>query len=153
LEAAIVGAEIWYYAVPYAEDATAALLLLREREFRAGRYFPARYPLEFSWGEPRTGSQAAHASIDAARDAAGEAGTKCVLDFDAVDVTANERVIRRLGQTEVCEIFGTSQPTVAQVGTKLAELFERIDRGCAVVLSAGQGPEPTHLIFVGASAD
>ena len=36
-----MGAHPWFYVVPYQSDIRKAMLELREREFRAGRYNPA----------------------------------------------------------------------------------------------------------------
>ena len=45
-----MGGHPWYYSVPYVEDIAGALSALREREFRAGRYYPAeklpRFPVD-----------------------------------------------------------------------------------------------------------
>jgi hypothetical protein len=38
-----MGAEPWYYFVPYQPDINRALLELRQREFEAGRYNPAQW--------------------------------------------------------------------------------------------------------------
>jgi hypothetical protein len=76
-----MGVEAWYYLVPYRENIQEALDSLREREFRAGRHFPAMMDLTVSLQDAPPGPGAQHASIVAAREEAAEDGTKSILDF------------------------------------------------------------------------
>ena len=72
------------YFVPYEGDIQAALDKLKEREFRAGRYNPAMRSIPFPVdpGGPAPGAK--HASVEAARAAAEEDGTRSILDMDRV---------------------------------------------------------------------
>jgi hypothetical protein len=78
------------YFVPYESDLQSALDKLKERELRAGRYNPVLRELPFPVdpGGPAPGP--AHASIDAARAAAGESGTRSILDMDRVSYSARQ---------------------------------------------------------------
>src|SRR5215469_1182588 len=81
-----MGVHAWYYLVAYRENIQEALECLREREFRAGRYFPAMLELTFSLEDPPPGPGSQHASIAAAREEAAEDGTKSILDFERVSL-------------------------------------------------------------------
>ena len=88
-----MGADPYFYFVPYQKDIQAALQALRETEFKAGRYDPAmrmadppsytfqmRFPPDESW--PTPGAQ--HASIEEALEASEESGTGSILDLSRV---------------------------------------------------------------------
>ena len=47
-----MGSQPWMYVVPYQEDLQAALDALKQREFRAGRYFPAIEDILTSYVHP-----------------------------------------------------------------------------------------------------
>jgi hypothetical protein len=68
------GRQAWYSQVPYRENIQEPLDSLRERKFRAGRYFPALPDLTFSLRGPPPGLGAPHTSIAAARAVAAVAG-------------------------------------------------------------------------------
>jgi hypothetical protein len=74
----------WMYFVPYESDLQSALDMLKEREFRAGRYNPVLRKLPFPVDPEGPAPGAAHASIDAARAAAAEDGTRSILDMNRV---------------------------------------------------------------------
>ena len=56
-----MGGHPYYYVVPYQQDVERALAVLRENEFRAGRYYPAMPRLTF--GEPGRFEAAFGASV------------------------------------------------------------------------------------------
>jgi hypothetical protein len=69
-----MGAEPWFYFVPYQSDIEKAMRELQEREFRAGRYYPAVDFPEFpvTPASPAPGAQ--HRSMIEAREAADADG-------------------------------------------------------------------------------
>ena len=76
-----MGAEPYWYIVPYESDIDAALQKLRQREFRAGRYNPVtpfpKFPVDLD-AEP---APAQHGSIEEVMEVADEDGTRSILDI------------------------------------------------------------------------
>jgi hypothetical protein len=76
-----MGGHFYWYVVDYESDIARALHQLREREFRAGRYYPVfRYPDEFLGASPPPSPGAKHPSIADAVRATDETGTRSILD-------------------------------------------------------------------------
>ncbi|WP_339095588.1 hypothetical protein ACINK0_00505 [Deinococcus sp. VB343] len=144
--------QLWWYAVPYRPDAQAALDALRDREFRAGRYFPAiespSFPVTPS--SPAPGAQ--HSSIDEAIAAAEETGTRSILDFEEIATADDDWGIRAFSADRLLQLFGTAQPTLAQVEGHQA-LTEWIGRGEGYVITTYHAGQPDSLYFVGSSFD
>ncbi|BAY13082.1 hypothetical protein [Calothrix sp. NIES-2098] len=106
-----MGAEAYWYYTDYQSDLNAALQMLREREFQAGRYNPAIPLLDFPITEnsPTPGSQ--HPSIEAALEASEADGTRSILDILKVSDTPcplskDEFEVALLGGEEYYEILG-----------------------------------------------
>lgn len=78
----------------YRPDKAAALAALREREFQAGRYFPAMDspPFPVTPTSPAPGPQ--HGSIDEAVEEAEEIGTRSILDFEGFAADADDWGLR-----------------------------------------------------------
>ena len=83
-----MGANPYWYFVPYEADFDAALQKLRAREFQSGRYNPVtpfqKFPVDMS--VPVLGAQ--HGSIEEVIDTADESGTRSILDISAVGIGA-----------------------------------------------------------------
>jgi hypothetical protein len=79
-----MGGEPWMYFVPYERDLQSALDKLKDREFRAGRYYPVLQDLPFPVDPDGPSPGAAHASIAHARDAADATGTQSILDMHRI---------------------------------------------------------------------
>jgi hypothetical protein len=82
-----MGGEPWMYFVPYERNVQSALEKLKEREFRAGRYYPVLTEIPFPVDPDGPAPGAAHASIADARDAADATGTRSILDMNRVSAT------------------------------------------------------------------
>jgi len=85
-----MGAEPYYYFVPYQADINAALRTLRQREFEAGRYnpvmpFPSRF-LPLGPDSPSPGRR--HDSIEEALEDSDADGTRSILDIERVSDTS-----------------------------------------------------------------
>ena len=144
--------QLWWYAVPYQPDAQAALDALREREFRAGRYFPAveRPTFPVTPQSPAPGAQ--HGSIEEAVEAAEETGTRSILDFEEIATTDADWGIHLFPTTQLRRLSGTAQPTLAQVEGNQA-LTEWIGRGEGYLITTYDAGQPSHLYFFGYSFD
>jgi hypothetical protein len=148
-----VGAEAWYYVVPYQQDLNRALTELREREFLAGRYFPASVELSFNLDTPQGGPGAQHPTIQAAREDAAEDGTKTVLDFDRVGNDFDWCVITPMDSLTVDLCLGSTTPTREALETGLQCLLEAVDRGEACYILLYEEDRPASVFFIGRSFD
>ena len=146
-----MGAEPWWYLVPYEKDVAKSLDALRQREFRAGRYNPAepfpRFPVDL---EHAPGCK--HSSIDAARDASDADGTRSILDVSRISTKPDFDAVAPLDETELIELFGTTKPTAADVEDS-DELFDQIERGQGVYVVVYENDEPAQIFFAGYSYD
>jgi hypothetical protein len=146
-----MGAELWYYSVPYVDDVAGALSALREREFRAGRYNPAEsfpcFPVDVSHAPG-----CRHASIDAAREAADADGTRSILDIDRLGERPDFGVASALSDDELEDLFGTTTPSAEDI-MDCDELFDQIERGQGVYVTAYEKGRPAQIIFLGYSYD
>jgi hypothetical protein len=133
-----VGAEPWYYFVPYEDNLQNALENLRQQEFAAGNFYPSER-------RPKT--------IERAIEMADADGTKSILDMHRVGDSADCGVVYRLPPDEVAEIFGTEKPDRSVVDAKKWDLYSEINRGegvCAVIYKDDQ---PSEIFFGGYSYD
>ena len=146
-----MGGHPWYYSVPYAEDVSGALNALREREFRAGRYNPAemfpRFPVDASHVPG-----CRHASVEAARQAAGASGTRSIVDIMRLGDRPDFGVASSLSDDELEGLFGSKTPSTEEI-LDCDELFDQIERGQGVYLTAYEDGEPVHIVFLGYSYD
>jgi len=147
-----MGAHPYFYFVDYVPDLNEALQALREREFRAGRYYPMmRFP-SVSTDSSAPASGPAHRSIEAAFDAAEENGTRSILDLVRVASTPDYRVAVLLSDSELMRLFGTLHPTREAIESS-DELFAALERGKGVCIVAHKEGLPEGIVFAGYSFD
>ncbi len=149
-----MAAEPWLYVVPYQPDLNKALAQLRRREFEAGRYFPAQlFPgIPKLNKKPPPGAQ--HKSIKAAIEAAGEEGTKSILDMTRVATDSDDvdhGVVSPLPEEELLECFGTTQPTRRMVDENIP--IGTVDRGYGIYVIIYKDGKPAEICFAGYSYD
>jgi hypothetical protein len=148
-----MGAHLWFYFVPYERDINHALQVLRQREFKAGRYNPAmafpEFPLE-RLSLPSLGAQ--HASIQEALEAAEADGTRSILDMDRVGAKPDYGVVTPLPKERLIELFQTEQPTRAMIEQN-ADFFEEIERGHGIYIIGYKDGMPSEIFFAGYSYD
>jgi hypothetical protein len=148
-----MGGNPYWYFVPYERDIQHALDALRAREFSAGRYNPVvrrpRFDGEFV---ARTGRGAKHASIGEAIDAAGEEGTRSILDISSVDRKQGYGVAAPVSAVRLREWFGTDRPSHSMLANT-DELFESLERGQCVYVIVYEADQPSELFFAGYSYD
>lgn len=147
-----MGGHAWWYEVPYDRNIERAMLELREREFRAGRYNPVTIYPNFPDTDRAPAMGARHASIEEAMEATDATGTRSILDMSTVGDEFGPSIITVLDEQRLRDYFGTTQPTSDEIlGND--EFFEDIARGegrCVVLHEDGK---PSRLLFVGFSFD
>jgi hypothetical protein len=150
-----MGAQPWTYFVPYQPDLSAALEALREREFRAGRFFqPTEVPPGFFGrllGRPPTKAKPP-ASVREAIKLAGATGTRSILDMEKVGGHFECGVVASLPGEELRRLFGTDQPARKNVENSEA-LVEELDRGQGVAVVTYAHGNPDGILFFGYSYD
>jgi hypothetical protein len=147
-----MGAHPYYYSVKYQPDAAAALEDLRQREFQAGRYNPVLPFLRFPIRPDSPAPGAKHQSIDEARAASAESGTRSILDIIGVAEEPDFFIAAPLPNAKLEQYFGTVQPTKEMV-SKTLKFIEAIERGHCIYFTVFEDGRPSELIFAGYSFD
>jgi hypothetical protein len=153
-----MGANPYWYFVPYEADPDAALQKLRLREFQAGRYNPVQpfqtFPIDLS--APVSGPM--HDSIDHVLEECDESGTRSILDIVQIapaPFDGSEQPYMTafpLSPSDAEMLFGTSKPTREQVETN-QRMWDRIERGSAIYTVIFDKGEPREIFFGGYSFD
>jgi hypothetical protein len=153
-----MGADAYFYVVPYQDDFDAALEALRQREFEAGRYRPAVDWVQDYLAGPdvKPGPGAQHESIEAIfEDAAAEGnadGTASILDLWTISDEPTLLAASLLDDAELERYFGTNRPAAAQIADN-EPFWMSIDRGTGRCVVAYDGDTPASLCFAGWSLD
>jgi hypothetical protein len=148
-----MGAHPYWYFVKYDPDIGKALQMLREREFRAGRYNPVMPfpPFPVTTTSPAPGAK--HASFEDAMEASGADGTRSIIDiFRGVGEVPDFCTASPLPAATLGALYGTQKPSGAMVenGMEFAKDIERLH--CTyVVLWKDEAPD--EILFFGYSAD
>jgi hypothetical protein len=153
-----MGAQPYWYFVPYEDDFDAALQKLRQREFQAGRYNPVTpfqtFPIDLSAPAPG----AMHDSIEQVMENCDESGTRSILDIAQVAPSPFDGsgmpffTAFPLDPSDAKALFGTSKPTREHVETN-QRMWDRIERGSAVYTIIFDKGEPHEIFFGGYSFD
>jgi len=147
-----MGGHPWLYFTRYQRDINAALVLLRQREFEAGRYNPVT-PFPESPVPPDAAAPGAqHSSIDAARRAADADGTRSILDMDRVGQSPDFGVVVPFSKEELMDLYGTDKPTREMVEGNM-DFLEEIERGQGIYFITYERGEPSEIVFAGYSYD
>ena len=150
-----MGGEFWSYYVPYQADIQAALDALREREFRAGRFWqPAEVQPGFFGRVLREGPSKPKppASIQDAIKISGATGTRSILDMERVSDSPDFGVVSPLPTDELRELFGTEQPA-RQAFEESEQFIDRLERGQGVYIVTYKDGKPDGIYFAGYSYD
>jgi len=146
-----MGAHAWFYFTPSQVSVAKSLEALQEAEFNAGRYNPAepfpRFPVDSRRLPGRK-----HASIAAARAAAGASGTRSILDVTRISATPDFGAVAPLDETELMDLFATIKPTRADIEANDA-IFDQIERGQGIYILVYENDAPSHVFFAGYSYD
>ena len=153
-----MGAEPYWYFVPYEADIDAALQKLRQREFKAGRYCPVtefpEFPVDLNADTPLV----EHGSIEDVLNNIDENGTRSILDiqhaalepFDGTQIPFTTAF--PLADSDLTSLFGTGRPTRDMVENNDA-MWERLERGSAIYVILFENHEPSEIFFAGYSFD
>jgi hypothetical protein len=147
-----MGAEPYFYFVPYQPDTAVALHELRQREFRAGRYNPVLPFVQFPIGPHSPAPGAQHASIEDAQEDADADGTRSILDLDRVSDEPDFGAAVPLDPGLLEELYGTTEPTRAMIEQNM-DFFEALERGQGIYIVVYKGGRPDELLFAGYSYD
>lgn len=82
-----------------------------------------------------------------------EEGTHSVLDFHRIGDTPGYGVAASLTDDDLTHLFGTTQPTRAQVTEKQDALIQHRRRGMASYVVVYDGDQPSEIAFAGISGD
>jgi hypothetical protein len=150
-----MGSDQWGYFVPYQADITKALFDLQQREFEAGRYYPAQMSPQFLPSPDAVSPGAQHAAIAEAREAADATGTCSILDMTRVGELPDDfecGAVSPLSDETLSEIFGTHRPT-REMLEKRMDFAEGLDRGQGLYVIAYLDGKPAEILFTGFSYD
>ena len=149
-----MGGHFYWYVVDYQADISRALHELREREFRAGRYYPVFYdPEQFLTASPPPSPGPKHRSIAEALRAAEETGTRSILDLDHVAPSPAYCAVSPLDDGILLDLYGTSEPTRQMVEPDFAFYEFMEERGQGVYFLLYEAGKPRHILFAGYSFD
>lgn len=147
-----MGAHPYWYFVPYKENIQEALDDLRNHEFAAGRYNPVNSFPSFPVTDDEIVTNAEYGSIDEAREAAAEEGTRSILDLDHIAASADIFALTALDKDSLLDLYDTDCPTHDQVEEEMGFL-EDIDRGQGIYIVIHEDGSPSEIFFAGYSFD
>jgi hypothetical protein len=153
-----MGAEPYWYIVPYEADIEAALQKLRQGEFQAGRYYPVTPFPEFPVDLEAPPTAPLHRSIEEVMAGVDENGTRSILDIEhAASAPLGDGQMPfctafPLADSDLVGLFGTARPTRGMIETADA-MWDRIDRGSAIYVILFDSDKPSEILFAGYSFD
>ncbi len=147
-----MGAHPYWYFVKYNENTNEALLELREREFRAGRYNPATWMLEFPVPQDSTGVGAQHQSIDEAIEEAAEEGTRSILDIEKISEEPDYCAAAPFDPELLESLYGTTKPSRDMLEQNM-DFLDDIERGQCLYTIVYKNGKPDEIFFAGYSFD
>jgi len=145
-----MGGMPYWYVVDYEEPLQSALDRLRRREYEAGRYNPVvPFPME----DPEATPGKQHATIEKARAAGAEDGTRSILDIVRISDAPDFCEAAPFESGELDAIVGSARPSAEQVTAATSALLDHVDRGMARYVIAYEGDRPMKIVFLGYSFD
>ena len=138
------GSLLWEYCVLYQANLQNVLEDLRDREFKAGRFYRSEL-------RPKT--------FDDAMRNGDASGTRSIIDIERVSTTREPSTISPAPPEKLQALFGTDKPSHAMVenaSKKLAHEFqvflETYDRGQGVYIIIYEGETPKEIYIAGWSS-
>ena len=160
-----MGADPYWYYVPYEEDKNNALQKLRKREFEAGRYNPVMFKFDESlnWGliDIEKTYPKIHETIEEIFEDewAIDQGTSSILDLNEISETECFGGAYILKKEELIKYFNTEKPTREIIENKVwdywaytGDYVESV-RGRGICITVYDDDMPTELYFAGYSWD
>jgi hypothetical protein len=149
-----MGGHAYWHFVPFEASVQRALDRLRMQEFAAGRYNPViRAPHDGTGRTIGAAPGARHDSIEEACRAAGDEGTRSILDIARVSDAPDYGVAAPLAEEVLIDAFGSERPTHEMIARRLVSIMEDIERGQCVYIVAYADDKPTEIFFGGYSYD
>jgi hypothetical protein len=135
------GSQLWEYCVPYQPDLQKVLAELREREFKAGRFYRSELkPKDF----------------DEAMRNADAAGTRSIIDIEKVSPKRDIFSISPAPPDKLKALFGTEKPSHAMVENaskksphEFQVFLETYDRGEGVYIFVYEDDRPCEIYIAG----
>jgi hypothetical protein len=135
------GSQLWEYCVPYQPDMNRVLLELRDREFKAGRFYRSEM-------KPK--------NFDEAIRNADAAGTRSILDIEKVSPTRDIMAISPAPPEKLTALFGTEKPShtmIEDASKNMSHEFQvflqNYDRGEGVYIIMYEGDRPSEIYIAG----
>jgi hypothetical protein len=136
--------DLWEYCVPFQRDFGKVLEELRQREFKAGRFYR---------------SELAPKTINDAIRNGDAAGTQSILDIEKVSATSEPCAVSPALPENLRQLFGTDKPSHAMVETaskqmtvEFQKFLETRGRGEGMYIIMYDGEHPTEIYFAGWSS-
>jgi hypothetical protein len=133
-----MGAEFWFYYVPYMKDIGMALQQLQENTFHNGNY---------------RGSDAKPPTIEKAVEWMKENGTASILDITGLSEEIMPGKAAPLAQDDLLDLFETDRPDRTMIENNKDGIFGWIDRGECLYIIVYKNDEPDEICFAGYSFD
>ena len=132
-----MGAQPYCYVIDYEADASSALRKLREHVFQEGTFWGAEK-------RPQTPEEAL--------DAAGECGTRSILDISAISAEPDYCSAAPLTPEELRRYFRTETPDADAIDA-CEDVWDDLERGQARYYVAFRDGAPANYVFFGYSFD
>ena len=148
-----MGGEPYHYFVPFETDLQKVLDRLREREFAAGRYYTPNSDMD--WAAQQFLNQEPPAkprSMDEAIKAAGESGTRSILDITSIAQAPDYGVASPLEDGVLISLYGTDKPSPQMVRENM-NFWKKIGRGMCRYIILYKDAKPVEICFAGYSYD
>jgi len=154
-----MGAHPYWYVVPY-EDPKIALRKLRQREFKAGRYYPAVEQPKFPVTDKSPAPGAQHKSIKEALIDSDAEGTASILDISKISPKPKFLCASPFDKAKLKEVLGHDTPAREEILDpkgrlipRIPSLYEGVARGEAIYMPFFKNRKPVELFFFGYSVD
>ena len=150
-----MGGHFWSYTVPFQEDISSVLQTLREREFRAGKFWqPSEVEPGFFGrllGRPPTKPKPP-ATIQEALKISSYTGTRSILDMERISAAPDLGAISPVPPDDLQRFFGTTQPAQETI-ERSDEFIDSLERGQGVYIILYHQGKPREIYFAGYSFD
>lgn len=169
-----MGASSWRYFTPFKENPQEALDILRQEEFKDGRYYKqgANLPDNFEdwatnlnlekeqWSlfkdgfdELKSRSKISPNSIEELFELNEDSGTHSIIDIFEISLTTDLKESGLLDSDTLINLFGTERPTHQMVEEKANELYNFRGRFLCTLIVVYKNEIPDELYFTGYSGD
>ena len=132
-----MGADLYFYYIPYQKNVSIALNKLREQVFQSGQF---------------RGSELSPKNMKKAFENMEAEGTGSILDIHTISKTPDYCTASPMSQTNLYKYFGTDKPSREMITNNQAFIFD-IERGHAIYIIIFKNNAPNEIYFAGLSFD